>query len=105
MTPTITLDVARTLPGHVKVRLIFKTWDPQHIRSHSLKTEFNQEPPFIEDISILVPVERAYNRLSAYDDAFNTLQECGVIALADKLTDFEVREEDVLTLAYFEVEK
>jgi hypothetical protein len=102
MNPPIALDVARTLPGYIKVRLVFNTWDPQHIRSHMLKTEHNLEPPFIENISVLVPVEDAYNRLSAYDDAFNTLKECGVLALADKLKDFELREEDILTLAYYE---
>jgi hypothetical protein len=99
----VTLDIAPELRGYVKVRLRFKTWDPQHVRSHALKNEFNAEPPYIEDVSVLVPVSEAYNRLSAYKDIFSLLQAGGVVAKTDQLTEFEIREEDTLTLAYYEL--
>jgi len=102
--PTV-LDVAKQLPGHIKVRLYLHTWDPQHLRSHVAKTEYGSLAPYVEEVSILVPLNEAFNRLSAYQDFFNTLQACGVLAINDKLMDFALREEDIVTLAYYDPER
>ena len=97
-------DVVSQKADHVKVRLFYDTWKPKHIRSHFLRTEADAKPPFIEDVSVLVPVSHAYNRLSAYHDIFQSLIAAGHLAPKDTLKKFEFREEDFYTLAYLERE-
>lgn len=104
MIPPPHFDVATSEAGHVKVRLIFNTWEPKHLRSHFLKTEASAAPPFVEDVSVLVSVEHAYNRMSAYRGIFQGLISAGILARTDTLTRFEIREEDTHTLAYLEQE-
>ncbi len=96
--------VASTRDGHVKVRLHFSTWEPKHLRSHYLKHEASAAPPFLEDVSVLVPLERVYNRLSAFRDLFQALKNAGILAKQDTLKSFDLREEDDHTLAYVEAE-
>lgn len=91
-------------PGHVKVRLFYMTWEPKHQRSHFLRTEASAAPPFLEDLSVLIPLEQAYNRLSAYQGVFLLLIHAGILAETDTLKKFEFREEDNHTLAYLERE-
>lgn len=104
MTPPSCFDVVGSEPDHVKVRLLFNTWEPKHIHSHFLKTEASAAPPFVESVCVLVPLEQAFHRLSAYRDIFRALICAGVLAKADTLTAFEIREEDTHTLAYRELE-
>lgn len=90
--------------GHVKVRLFYHTWKPKHLRSHFLKTEAAAAPPFVEDVAVLVPLNRAFNRLSAYRDIFRRLIDAGLLAAKDELKKFEFCEEDSHALAYLEQE-
>jgi hypothetical protein len=104
MSSTPTFDVVSQQADHVKVRLFYNTWKPKHVRSNFLKTQADAKPPFIEDVSVLVPVSCAYNRLSAYRDIFQRLIAAGHLAPTDALKKFEFREEDMSTLAYLERE-
>lgn len=104
MSLRLCFDVAAQEADHVKVRLFFHTWEPKHVRSHYLKNEVSAAPPFLEDICVLVPVNRAYDRLSAYQAIFLALQEAGILAKADVLKAFELCVEDTHTLAYRETE-
>ena len=99
-----TFDVVSQAAGHVKVRLFYDTWKPKHVRSHFLRTEAAAKPPFIEDLTVLVPLARAFNRLSAYRDIFRRLIAAEILAPTDALKKFEFREEDYHTLAYLERE-
>lgn len=90
--------------GHLKVRLFYHTWEPKHLRSRVLETEFNTSPPYVEDVSVLIPCAHVYNRLSAFESTFRALQLKGVLAMSDKLKDFEIRDEDTTTLAYSEID-
>jgi hypothetical protein len=98
----IHLGLVPALQGYVKVKLFFSTTKPNHIRSQVLMTDYQAQPPFIEDRSVLIPADRAFNRLSAYRDIFVVLQVAGVVASDDVLKDFEIRAEDFDTLAYYE---
>jgi hypothetical protein len=97
------LATAVEKPGYIKVRLFYHTWEPQHSRSQALIAEFAADPPFVEDVSVLLPVAATYDRLSAFEDIFRLLQHQGVVSSMDKLHQFEFRDEDVRTLAYYEV--
>jgi hypothetical protein len=102
-TPEFELLVEKA--GHLKIRLFYHTREPKHLRSRVLETEYNASPPYVEDVSILLPCSHVYNRLSAFDSLFRALQLKGVLAMSDKLKDFEIRDEDLTTLAYCEVEE
>lgn len=95
--------VTATLDGYLKVKLFFQTWESKHIRSQVLETDFRVQPPFTEDISVLLPPEAVFHRLSCFEDVFRALKEAEILALTDKLQSFEVRDEDTRTLAYYEV--
>jgi hypothetical protein len=102
VTKAITLGLGASRPGHVKVKLRFNTWDPKHLRSQVLQTDFKAQPPYIEDRSVLLPASQVYDRLSAYRDLFEVLRSAGVVAPRDQLCAYELRPEDMTTLAYFE---
>jgi hypothetical protein len=105
MSKPTTLRVATQLGGHVKVRLYYHTFNPKHVRSAFLASEAGAQPPFVEDISVLIPVKRAYNRLSAYRPILALLVDEGLLKITDSLAKFEFREEDTTTLAYYECER
>jgi glyoxylase-like metal-dependent hydrolase (beta-lactamase superfamily II) len=104
MSPLSHFDVAAAEAGHVKVRLYFNTWEPKHLRSHYLRTEASAEPPFLEDVSVLIPTHQAFDHLSAYNAVFEALRAAGVVAPQDVLKAFEINVEDNHTLAYRELE-
>jgi hypothetical protein len=99
---TVVLGLGAKRPGHVKVRLRFSTWDPIHLRSQVLATDFKVGAPFVEERSVLLPADQVYDRLSAYNDIFELLRRAGVVAQRDVLREYEIQPEDMTTLAYFE---
>lgn len=103
MKSTIKLALAAELEGCVKVQLFYYTREPKHLRSRVLHSDFGLEPPFVEDIHVLLPADAAFNRLSAYEDMFRRLQFAQVLTVSDKLCNFSIRDEDTRTLAYYEV--
>jgi hypothetical protein len=96
--------LAATLDGYLKVKLFYHTWESKHLRSQVLQTDFKVDPPFTEDVSVLLLPSEVFYRLSAFEDVFRSLKGAEVIELADKLKSFEVRDEDTRTLAYYEVQ-
>lgn len=86
--------------GYLKVRLFYHTREPKHLRSRVLETEFNSGPPYVEDVSVLLPCALVFNRLSSFASTFHQLQLAGIVAISDKLKDFEIRDEDLRTLAW-----
>jgi len=90
--------------GYIKIRLFYHTREPRHMRSRVLATEFDAGPPYVEDVSILVPCTHAFNRLSAFDSIFRALQLNGAVAMTDQLKDFEIRDENTFTLAWCEID-
>jgi len=87
----------------MKVRLFFQTWEPKHVRSQVLQVDLRMNAPFVEDISVLVPAKRVSNSLSSFEEIFRSLQAAGRLSPTDKLKDFELRDEDVRTLAFYQV--
>lgn len=102
MIKAIALGLGASRPGHIKVKLRFQTWDPHHLRSYLLKTDFKSEAPFIEERSVLLPADQVYDRISAYRGIFEILRNAGVVAQRDRLIEYEIRLEDETTLAFFE---
>lgn len=100
--PPLRLLAAR--PGCLKVKLFYHTWESKHLRSQVLKSDFKVDPPFVEDVSVLLPPGEVFSRLSAFEDIFRLLQAADVLAVTDKLKGFEIRDEDTRTLAYYQAD-
>jgi hypothetical protein len=103
MTPPPVLRLAATRDGCLKVKLFYHTWESKHLRSQVLESDFQVDPPYVEDVSVFLPPEEVFVRLSAFEDIFHMLQAADVLAVTDKLKGFEVRDEDTRTLAYYQV--
>lgn len=103
MNVTPQFERAADMKGYLKVRLFYHTWEPHHVRSQVLQTELRMEPPFVEDISVLISAELVRNHISAFESIFHQLQILGRLKHTDKLKSFEIRDEDVRTLAYYQV--
>lgn len=93
-------ELASKKPGYVKVRLMFLTPEPQHLRSLQLAHAYNIRPPYNEEVSILLPQMKVFTLLETYFPAFETLQKAGIISKSSKLRDFRILDEDNLTLSY-----
>ncbi len=86
--------------GFVKVRLSFLTNEPKHVRSQTLQRICGSQPPFVEDICVLIPQPRAFAILEAYLPAWEYLREAEIVPPAANLLNFKVMDEDITTLAY-----
>jgi len=98
--PTPVPEVAASKPGYMKVRLMYLTPEPQHLRSLQLAHAYNIRPPYNEEISILLPQMKVFTLLETFIPAFEILQKAGVISKNSKLRDFRILDEDNLTLSY-----
>ena len=103
MSPAPQFEVEAELPGHMKVKLFYQTREPRHVRSQVLQVEMQMTPPFVEDVSVLLPAKDVFNNLAAYEETFQALQSVGLVGPEDRLRNFEIRDEDVRTLAYYRV--
>ena len=86
--------------GRMKVRLSFLTHSPKHIRNILLQEQCHTQPPYIEDICILMPRMKVLTLLETYLPAFAHLQKIGVIPNDAKLQSFKILDEDDITLAF-----
>lgn len=93
-------ELVASKSGYVKVRLTYLTSEPKHLRSIVLAKQYGIQPPFHEEISILMPRQKVFTLLEAYLPAFNYLQSCSLVSKSARLMDFEIRDEDDLTLAH-----
>jgi len=84
----------------MKVRISFLTTTPQHIRNLVLRQQCNAQPPFIEDICILMHRMKVFALLEAFMPAFETLRSVEAVPKDANLQDFKVLDEDDSTLAY-----
>jgi len=87
-------------PGYVKVRLLYLTPEPQHLRSLQLAYAYSIRPPYNEEVAILLPRMKVFTLLETFIPFFETLQNSGVISKDSKLRDFRILDEDNLTLSY-----
>jgi hypothetical protein len=86
--------------GYMKIRLSYLTWEPKHFRSITLKMECGAQPPFTEDICILLPCSKVFAVLETFIPMFDTLRRLEIVSKTAKLQDFTLFDEDHLTLAY-----
>jgi hypothetical protein len=95
-------DLPPTMPvksGYVKVRLSYLTHKPKHVRSILLR-QYGTQPPYIEDVCILMPRMKVFALLETFMPAFEELRAAGVIDKEASLQTFTILDEDVSTLAY-----
>lgn len=86
--------------GYVKIRLTFLTSEPKHIRSIMLRDQYKVEPPYLEDICVLLPLVDTFSILETFIPAFEKLREVGVVAKTSNLLKFKILDEDSHTLSY-----
>lgn len=103
----LVLEIAPSRPkplpskiGYVKIKLTFLTNEPKHVRSQMLRLSYNSEPPFVEDICILLPRMQVFSILETFLPAFEKLQESGVVSSTAKLLKFKILDGDTNTLAF-----
>lgn len=98
--PAVKPELAAAKSGFVKVTLSYLTTQPQHLRSLLLYTSCNIQPPYTEEVSILLPSMKVFAILETFIPAFEYLQNSGVVSHTAELQNFEIVDEDVHTLAY-----
>lgn len=98
--PAAKPELAASKDGFVKVSLSFLTLQPQHLRSLLLYHTCNIQPPYTEEVSILLPRMRVFALLETFIPHFEYLQKSGVVSKTAELQGFSIMDEDVHTLAY-----
>jgi len=98
--PPEKLELLPEKEGHIKVKLTFHTHEPKHIRSILLLEQYNINPPFNEDVYVLMPCMEVFPRLEAFIPGFEKLKQARVLPDTVFLKDFKIVDEDILTLAY-----
>ena len=93
-------ELAALKLGYVKIRLSYLTSQPQHLRSLLLLHTCGIQPPYTEEVCILLPCIKVFTLLETFILPFEYLQKCGIISKTAELQDFKVLEEDTPTLAY-----
>ncbi len=84
----------------VKVTLSYRTLQPKHIRSLLLYHTCNIQPPYTEEVSILLPRMKVFALLETFIPSFEYLQQSGIIPSQAELQSFSIVDEDDHTLAY-----
>jgi hypothetical protein len=93
------LEIATTRQGFVKVKLIFTTMTPRHLRSQTLQLS-GVPGPYYEDMCILYPQKHAYPITEIYLPALNTLRTERKVPQDANLVKIQLLPEDVYTQAY-----
>lgn len=91
---------AASKPNYLKVRLSYLTPEPKHIRSRMLEQQCRIQPPYLEDVCVLLPRMKVFTILESFIPIFEKLQATGVVSTQANLQSFKVLEEDASTLAY-----
>jgi hypothetical protein len=87
-------------PGYIKTRLSYWTATPSHIRNIALREQCGAQPPYIEDVCVLLLRTRTFSLLESFMPAFDALRAAEVVPQDANLRDFKVLDEDDVTLAY-----
>lgn len=98
--PAVKPELTTSKSGYVKIRLLYLTSQPQHLRSLLLLHTCGIKPPYTEEVCILLPHTKVFTLLETFIPLFEYLQECEVISKTAELQDFKVLDEDDHTLAY-----
>jgi hypothetical protein len=98
--PAPTPELAASKPGYVKVRLSYLTMNAQHLRSLLLYTLCHIEPPYTEEVSILLPQMKVFTLLETFIPSFEHLQKSGVVSKTAELQGFKLVVEDDSSLSY-----
>lgn len=91
---------AASKPNYLKVRLSYLTPEPKHIRSRMLEQQCRVQPPYLEDVCVLLPRMKVFSILENFIPIFEKLQAAGIVSGQANLQSFKVLEEDSSTLAY-----
>ena len=98
--PAIKPELAASKSEYVKVRLSYLTSQPRHLRSLLLLHTCGIQPPYTEEVCILLPYAKVFTLLETFIPSFEYLQKCDAISKTAELQDFRVLDEDNTTLAY-----
>lgn len=93
------IQLAKSCPGYVKVKLQYLTREPTHLRN-MLLSQHGIKPPFIEETCVLLPHQRVHPAVECFFPVFETLRQAGAIPEKSELQDFAIIERDFLTLSY-----
>ena len=98
--PKTKIGLSIGLPRHVKVMLRYLTKKPKHLRSMLLSQYTGVEPPYIEEVSILMPHMRVFPVLECFLPSFEVLKQEGIIQKDAELQSFKLLDRDYLTVSY-----
>lgn len=98
--PAAKPELAAVKDGYVKVTLSYLTTQPQHLRSLLLYHTCNIQPPYTEEVSILMPRMKVFALLETFIPQFEYLQKAGVVSKTAELQGFSIMDEDRHTLSY-----
>lgn len=99
VTPESEIGIAPGLPGHVKVRLHYLTGQPKHLRS-MLLAQYGAEPPFVEEVYVLLPHMTIFPYLECFLPVFETLKKEEIIPGDAEPQGFKILDHDYLTQSY-----
>lgn len=88
-------DQKLSLPGHVKVRLSYRS-RLAHTEAALTLQKFGASGPFSEEIRILIPSQDAFSDLKAYVPAFEFLRVRNIVPKDSTLTGYAFDETEVL---------
>jgi hypothetical protein len=92
--------LAASAPGRVKVQLRYLTKEPIHLRSLLLSQYTGMEPPFIEEVCILMPSKKVFPVIECFLSPFEVLKKAGAVQQDAELHSFRILDRDTLTYAY-----
>ncbi len=98
--PKTGIGLAIGLPGHVKVQLRYLTKEPKHLRSMLLSQYTGVEPPYIEEVCILLPHMKVFPVLECFLPPFEVLKQEGIVQSDAELQSFKLLDRDYLTVSY-----
>lgn len=97
---TSSIKTATSKNNYVKVRLGFSTSQPTHLKSAMLASEYGVEPPYIENVCVLVPKNKVVDVFECFPPVLDTLCKTQVTPVDARLNFYEILEEDDSTVAY-----
>jgi hypothetical protein len=95
----MSLEIATTRQGFIKVKLVFTTAAPRHIRSQTLQLA-GVPGPYYEDMCILYPQNLTYPLSEIFLPALEVLRLERKVPLDANLVKIHLLPEDVCTQAY-----
>ena len=84
------LEQATTKQDHMRVRLRYVTDAPTTEAAIIMADHLGVPGPYLEEVSILIPVERAFSLLEAYTEPFELLRANGAVPATATLHSFRI---------------